>query len=171
MNDQAISLAGVKTMTSGYSDSEDRVWLSFSAEAGAVQMWLTRRQLEAIVSRTWKFLGNGLQPDPACLEPAVQAAPALLAERLAALAPSTKSQSLGASPEQDVAVAPRPVQAGMLTTVRLEAVGHRIQIRYQAMGGAAEMLCTRPEVHRILDLLARRTVACRWSVALPWQAV
>lgn len=54
-----------RTLTVGFSDSEDRLWLRLGTDHdGAVQLWLTRRVLQQLLAQVWDLLGRTLQMPP-----------------------------------------------------------------------------------------------------------
>lgn len=54
-----------RTLTVGFSDSEDRLWLRLGTDRdGAVQLWLTRRVLSQLLPQVWDLLARSLLLPP-----------------------------------------------------------------------------------------------------------
>ena len=69
---------------------------------------------------------------------------------------------------QPRAMSHRPVQAGLLAQVMLSRTDRRVKLTFIGSGGQVVMTCGRGELHRILEMLARRAESCRWALETPW---
>jgi hypothetical protein len=164
-----ISLSDARTMSAGYSDSEDRIWLRFGAEEGAVQVWMTRRLLSRALPQIWSFMATHCTLPPGAAEDDAARQSALLAEREVALETKGADTEREARRKHPKAMEHRPVQAGMLSSILVERKGNKVRLNFLASGGQVGMVFGRVELHRMLNMLARRAESSGWNLDLPWQ--
>lgn len=157
-------------MSAGYSDSEDRIWLRFGADEGAVQLWMTRRMLAKALPQLWGLLArtaalpSGVTDDPA------QRRVALLAEREVVLEVKAGDTTQQARTREPKAMAHRPEQAGVLSRILAERKGRGFRLNFLSNGGQVGMAFSRAELHRMLNMLSRRADAAGWNLEAPWAA-
>ena len=170
MSEEGLSLENARTMTAGYSDSEDRLWLRFGAEDTAIQVWMTRRLASRVVEQFWTWLSDS------CAVPAVTAQDktarrtATLAEREVALEvkqPMTSAQAREAEPK---AMAHQPQQAGLIQNINLRRLSSgSTRVTFNSSGGKITMNFDRGALHRMLQVLGKTSVNAGWSISLPWE--
>lgn len=170
MRPNDVILLNARSMTAGYSDSEDRLWLRFSGDAAAVQMWVTRQRLMRCLPLAWDVLAqSSALPTGLTGSPLTRRA-ALLAEREVALEKPAEKAAV-APPAKATRLDVAPLQAGLLSSLRLEPGRQFVRMAFRANAGTVSMSCTRQQVHRLLTLLVRRAESCDWAVIPPWAAV
>ena len=172
MSENAPLLANARTMSAGYSDSEDRLWLRFGANDGAVQMWMTRRLLALVFNQLWAFMQDSCPPMPGTPTDSTGTdaarALALRAEREVALEARPPLNDSQARQAQPVAMSHKPVQGGVLSRIVVERTGQKVKLVFNASAGQVVMSCGRPEVHRMMNMLAKRAESCGWRLQTLW---
>lgn len=170
MSDEDILLENARTMTAGYSDSEDRIWLRFGADERALQVWLTRRLMSRAITQIWTWLAESCElPAVTAQDPAARRS-ATLAEREVALEikqPMNAKQAQEAEPQ---AMSHRPQQGGVIQHINLRRLprgGSRLSFNCSA--GKVTMSFDRPALHRMLQMLGRTSERAGWGITLPWQ--
>ena len=171
MSDEGITLENARTMTAGYSDSEDRIWLRFGAEEQALQVWMTRRLLVRAIGQIWTWLADSCElPAVTAQDPASRRS-AALAEREVALEvkqPMNTQQARDAEPK---AMSHRPEQAGVIQHISLRRVGRgSSRLTFSCSGGKVTMAFDRPALHRMLQMLGRTSQRASWEIGLPWES-
>lgn len=156
-------------MSAGYSDSEDRLWLRFGSDEGAVQLWMTRRLLSKALPQIWSLMAKTCALPPDMAKDPASRQNALLAEREVALEVKVAHTTEEAREVKPKAMAHRPVQGGLMSRILAERSGRRIKLNFLGSGGQVGMICTRAELHRMLNLLVRRAEACGWQIDPPWR--
>lgn len=166
MTQDHVLLPNARTMTAGYSDSEDRMWLRFGDEENAVQMWLTRRLLSRLLTQIWGWLA---QSAPAVSTPDESARRvAARAEREVALEVKKPMDDKQAREAEPKAMSHRPQQAGVVQQVQLKQLEGRARLTFTSGGGQVVMVFGRAELHRMLQMLATRAQASDWGLQAPW---
>lgn len=147
--------------TFGYSDSEDRVWLSGSDGS---RYWLTRRLLAGLLGPVCELLertvpgGDIPNALPAARRIALEHAEALAdgPEGQPALALNQPSRSAGTAPSQPPA---------LVNSITCEAHARRCALIITAGRTPARIDLNRMDFHRLLAALHRITVVAGWELA------
>ncbi|MEN9315183.1 MAG: hypothetical protein RIS35_1576 [Pseudomonadota bacterium] len=161
--EQPVMLSNARTLTAGYSDSEDRLWLRFGGDETAVQMWLTRALLGKLLTSVWGYLADTVEaPQVASPSGAVRA------EREVALEEKPPMTDAEARVKQPQAMSHKPVQAGLIASVHLKRVGNRTRVTFSAASGQVMMSFDRPGLHQMLNLLSQRAETSKWGLGQPW---
>lgn len=163
--EQPLMLSNARTLTAGYSDSEDRLWLRFGGDEAAVQMWLTRALLAKVLTRVWGYLAETVEA-PKVTSPVG----AVRAEREVALEEKKPMTDAEAREKQPQAMSHKPVQAGLISAVHLKRVGNGMRVTFTAASGQVAMSFDRPGLHQMLNLLAQRAETSKWGLGQPWTA-
>lgn len=150
------------SMTVGYSDSEDRLWVRLVGDHAEQRVWLTRRTTLALV----QALAQQLEASLAELDSIVQIDPA---QRLA-LEQDEAAGAMGAS-------APGPASksadylvtdCGLCTVFDLETHDERWLVRLQTIGvNPLEFYGNRLQVHQFLKSLLNRQREADWRLPAP----
>lgn len=171
MSDEDITLENARTMTAGYSDSEDRIWLRFGGEDLAVQVWLTRRLLNRAIAQMWTWLADSCElPAVTAQDPAARRS-ATLAEREVALEIKQPMNSQQAQEAEPQAMSHRPRQGGVVQHINLRRLARGgSRLTFTCAGGKVTMAFDRAALHRMLQMLGRTSERAGWNIPLPWQA-
>jgi hypothetical protein len=148
-------------ITFGYSDSEDRVWLSSSDGA---RYWLTRRLLARLLRPVTDMLEKTVPGGdiPHALPPGSRVAlehEAALADGPEGLPPvqtNTETRAPGTAPGKPPA---------LVTEVTCQADGRRCALIITAGGEPKRIEMNRADLHRTLSALHRITVKAGWGLA------
>ncbi|MFA5081768.1 MAG: hypothetical protein WC474_04380 [Hydrogenophilaceae bacterium] len=148
-------------VTFGYSDSEDRIWLSSSAGA---RFWLTRRLLSGLLRPMCEILEKSVPggdiPNalPAGQRIALEHGEALAdsPEGLPALAKNKETRSAGAAAAQP------PI---LVTSITFQADSRHCALIITAGHEPTRIDTNRMDLHRLLAALYQTATAARWALA------
>lgn len=145
--------------TFGYSDSEDRIWLSSSDGA---RYWLTRRLLIGLLGPVTGLLEKTVPGDD--IPHALPAAQRVALEHGEALADSPDGQpAFERNKETRGTVA---AQAPVLVTgLTCQANNRRCTLIINTGQGQAQIKLNRMDFHRLLGALYRITLTAGWQIA------
>ncbi|MDD3528734.1 MAG: hypothetical protein PHS77_02555 [Gallionellaceae bacterium] len=146
--------------TFGYSDSEDRIWLSSSNGA---RYWLTRRLLVGLLGPVTSLLEKTVPGGdiPHALPPIQRIA----LEHEEALADSPDGQpALERNKDTRAAGAP-PAQPVLVTGLTFQANGRRCTLIVNTSHGQSQIKLNRMDFHRLLAALYRISLTAGWQVA------
>lgn len=149
-------------ITFGYSDSEDRIWLSVS---NGMRFWLTRRLASGLLPKAAELLEKtvpgGSIPNalPAEQRVALEHAEAL-EEDLDGKPAMELNKETRAPGEARPAAAPR-----LLTTVSVSAKGDQCTLILLPNDEHGRIALRRIEFHRLLAAIVRTTHNARWDLA------
>jgi hypothetical protein len=164
------------TITVGYSDSEDRLWLRLSNTDEALQTWLHRRFVQYLLPQVWELLSRTCH-NPLAEFSGIHASSFntnnqtlwLLAEREAALdykatAPkNNKENSTHNTPELSLE------PAGLIATINLSANTQRVEWSFATTRRNIGLNTSRAEAHQLLQMLFTRQHDAGWGLTAPWE--
>lgn len=147
-------------LTFGYSDSEDRIWLS---STDGTRYWLTRRLLAGllgpITGALEKTVPGGDIPN------ALPAAQRVALEHEEALADSPEgAPALAKNKETRLAGAPPSKPPSLVASLTVQANSQRCSLIITAGREPARIDLSRLEFHRLLAALQRTTAAAGWRL-------
>lgn len=148
-------------ITFGYSDSEDRVWLSSSDGA---RYWLTRRLLAGLLRPVAELLEQTVPGGE--IPNALPAAERIALEHEAALAEGPEGQPAMERNKETRAAGAAPGKPPVLVTaVTCQTDPRRCALIITAGGEPARIDMNRMDFHRLLAALHRITVTAGWGLA------
>ncbi|MDD5363857.1 MAG: hypothetical protein PHR30_00845 [Gallionellaceae bacterium] len=148
-------------VTFGYSDSEDRVWLSSSA---GVRFWLTRRQLSGLLRPMCEILEKSVPGDD--IPNALPASQRIALEHEEALADSPEGQPALEKNKETRSAGTAPVQPPILATgINFQADSRHCALIITAGHEPARIDLSRMDCHRLLAALHQTSVSAGWAVA------
>jgi hypothetical protein len=173
-----------RTLTVGFSDSEDRLWMRLGTdERNARQLWLTRRMLQQVFAQVWVLLAKTLPGDAlrfqGIAEPGsgrVGYAPEELRKRNLQLM-IERELSLEDSPPMDEdsakdmypgAMQASPVNDGLLRTLNITADEKAVRFLLHGPATAIEFHGARADAHRVLQMLWKMQESADWGLEPPW---
>lgn len=148
-------------ITFGYSDSEDRVWLSSSDGA---RFWLTRRLLAGLLRPVCDVLEKTVPGGdiPNALPPGQRIA----LEHEEAMADSPEGQpAIERNKETRVAGTPPSRPPVLVTSITFQANGKRCALIVTAGAEPTRVELNRMELHRLLAALHKTTISAGWSLS------
>ncbi len=143
------------SVTAGYSDSEDRMWLKLVSTDKEVVVWATRRLIGALLSKAEQFL-RGDQPESDWLTAHAQAIAPFLDR--GGDKPPAKSESI-----KDHA---QPV--GLAYEIQLTRKGDRNLFIFKTGQGRFGVPCSDSESHCLLELFHQRSLSAGWDPRVNW---
>ncbi len=152
--------AQMTEITFGYSDSEDRVWLSSS---DGTRFWLTRRLLSGLLGPITELLEKTVPGGdiPNALAPAQR----VVLEHEEALADTPEGQPvIEANKETRVAGAPAGRPPALVTSVTVQGDSNRCALILTAGSAPSRIDLNRMDFHRLLTALYQTTVNARWGL-------
>jgi hypothetical protein len=163
------------TITVGYSDSEDRLWLRLSNADEALQAWLHRRFVQYLLPQVWDLLGrtchnpltefSGITATSSINNQALW----LRAEREAALDYKT-AEPKHSKENQDDHSAELPLESvGLIATINLSANAQRVEWSFSTARRNIGLNTSRAEAHQFLQMLFTRQHDAKWELAAPWE--
>lgn len=145
------------SLTVGYSDSEDRLWLRFVREGGEAKLWMTRRLALALLDQSYGLMSKSV-PDTDCDREHLEAVREFLQAQGDPAPARMPSDQLdirsGVVASVDVSVS----EAGMLWTF----VSAQARVGFRG---------SRTEAHRLLEIFWLRIRSAGWRDAPPWRLV
>jgi len=148
-------------ITFGYSDSEDRVWLSSSDGA---RYWLTRRLLTGLLRPVAELLEKTVPGGD--VPHALPAADRIALEHEVALADGPDGQpAMAKNRETRTAGAAPGKPPALVTAITCQADSHRCALIITAGGEPGRIDLNRMDFHRLLTALHRITVTAGWGLA------
>lgn len=143
------------SLTVGYSDSEDRLWLRFVREGGEAKLWITRRLAMALLDQSYGLM-NKSASDRDCDQ-----------EHLEAVQEFIRSQG-------DPAPARMPagqvdIQSGLVASVDVSVSEDNVLWTFVSAQGRVGFRGSRTEAHRILEIFWLRMRSAGWRDAPPWK--
>ncbi len=145
------------SLTVGYSDSEDRLWLRFVREGGEAKLWITRRLATALLDQSYALMSKGAG-DKDCDH-----------EHLDAVQEFIRSQG-------DPAPARMPagqvdIQSALVTSVDISVSEGGVLWTFVSAQGRVGFRGTRIEAHRLLEIFWLRMRSAGWRDAPPWKVL
>lgn len=142
------------SITIGYSDSEDRLWVRLTGQPGEAMMWLTRRLMRGLIGSTFELMA-GKRPR--------NDFSASHRELIAARADVPRT---AAPPRASPEVSAR--QLGLLNAIDISVDDVRLSLTFKGAGGVAGFACDRPQAHQLLQAFWDRQSNAGWAIASPW---
>ena len=144
------------SITIGYSDSEDRLWVRLSAEGAEAMLWMTRRLVAGLLRSGFDMLGGGK-------------ASGELAHRHREVIAAASEQPRTEAPPR--AANSTPVQQlGLLQSVDISVDPTRMTLAFRGNGQPAGFACDHLQAHRLLQAFCDRQADAGWGLDAPWAA-
>ncbi len=144
------------SLTVGYSDSEDRLWLRLVREGGEAKLWMTRRLAMAMLDQSYGLMIG--KSDESEVD----------REHADAVSDFLRHQGDQAPPRMpDLRV---DIQSGVVTSVNVTASDDGVSWTFLSAQGQACFRGSRSEAHRLLEVFWRRMQAAGWRDLPPWTA-
>lgn len=173
-----------RTLTVGFSDSEDRLWLRLGTdERSARQLWLTRRMLQQVFAQVWVLLAKTIPSDPLRFQAGSDAPPSrpeeapeelrkrhlqLMIERELSLEDSPPMDEESAKDMYPGAMQASPVNEGLLRTLNITADEKSVRFLMHGPSSAVEFRGARADAHRVLQMLWKMQDSAGWALEPPW---
>lgn len=176
-----------RTLTVGFSDSEDRLWLRLGTDdRSARQLWITRRMLQQLFAEVWALLAKTLPGDALRFQPPVEPASdpergaseelrrralQLMIERELSLEDSPPMDEESAKEMYPGAMQASPVNDGLLRTLNITADDKAVRFLLHGPSIAIEFRGARADAHRVLQMLWKMQESAGWGLEPPWSEV
>lgn len=145
------------SLTVGYSDSEDRLWLRLVRNGGEAKFWMTRRLAVALLDQSYGLMiGSG---DAAELD----------REHCEAVEEFVRQQGDQAPPRDRESQI--EVRSGLVTSINVSVAKGGVAWTFLSAQGNAVFQGSRTEAHRLLEVVWRRIQAAGWRQSPPWNAL
>jgi hypothetical protein len=145
------------SLTVGYSDSEDRLWLRMVRDGGEAKFWMTRRLAIALLDQSYDLMVGSAS------------ARALDREHRDAVEEFVRQQGDQAPPrDRD---SPIEVRSGLITSVNVSVSESGVAWTFLSVQGNAIFQGSRTEAHRLLEVFWRRIQAAGWRELPPWNVL
>ena len=141
------------SLTAGYSDSEDRLWLRLTHADREATVWMTRRLTQALVQQAFQLLSGREAQEP-------------LPSHAEVVAPFVQKGG-DASPKQRSAQTPI-VGQGLVSTINCSLTPKGMNWVFHVPSSKAGLACSDVEAHCLLELLFQRQKAAGWAIPSPW---
>lgn len=143
------------SLTIGYSDSEDRLWLRFVREGGEAKLWMTRRLAMALLDKSHELLLQNVEPTR------------FEGEHRQAVQEFIQAKGDPAPPRAPSVQVDVP--SGLVTSVDLTTSKDGVGWVFVAAQGRVGFRGTRTEAHRLLEIFWLRMQSAGWRDAPPWK--
>ena len=142
------------SLTVGYSDSEDRLWLRLVRDGGEAKFWMTRRLAVALLDQSYGLMiGSANVAD-------------LDREHRDAVEEFVRQH--GDQPPPRDRESQIEVRAGLITSINVSAAKGGVAWTFLSTQGSAIFQGSRAEAHRLLEVFWRRIQAAGWRQSPPW---
>lgn len=165
-----------RTLTVGFSDSEDRLWLRLGTDHdGAVQLWLTRRVLQQLLPQAWELLGRTFQMPPNVMgqearhtndQEARQRQ--LRIEHELAMETSPPLDDDAAREQHPAAMQASPQSEGLLRRVHVSAHERAVGFQFDGPQRSLHFSGSRADAHRVLRMIWHVQRGAGWGLSEPW---
>jgi hypothetical protein len=162
-----------KTLTLGYVESEDRMWVRLGTDQQtAHQYQLSRRVLRQLLPQVWALLQRTLAKE--ALVGGITREDALMREHHTKI---EREISLEASPPMDEesarerhpkAMEAAPTPEGLIQSINVSADEKSVKFGFVGPLLAIDFAGTRADGHRILQMLWKVQDGAGWDLAAPW---
>ena len=187
-----------RTLTVGFSDSEDRLWLRLGTDhEGAVQLWLTRRVLAQMLPQIWELLGRTLElQDPfvardgrpgTASQAKIGAADSggefdadhrrqqlrrrqLWIEHELAMESSPPLDDEAARDQHPAAMQASPRLEGLLSRVHVSADERNVRFQFDGPSRSLQFSGARADAHRVLHMIWHVQTNAAWGLQAPWES-
>jgi hypothetical protein len=150
---KADSIFWFASLTAGYSDSEDRLWLRLTHPEREATVWMTRRLTQGLIQQAYKLL-SGREPSDDQPSHAEIVAPFV-------------QKGGDASPRQRSAETP-VVGQGLVSTINCSLTPKGMNWVFHVPTAKAGLACSDTEAHCLLELLFQRQKSAGWAIPSPW---
>jgi len=151
----APAIAWFSSVTAGYSDSEDRMWLKLVSADREVVIWATRRLLTSLLSQAEQFLkGKDTDED-------------WIAKHAQAVAPFL-DRGGDKPPAKPDSVKDRAQPVGLAHEIQLTRKGDRYLFIFKTGQGPFGVPCSEAESHCLLELIYQRSLTAGWDPRVHW---
>lgn len=150
------------SVTVGYSDSEDRVWVRLVDAHVELRVWLTRRTVAGLIERLGKFLESSLVE----LAPLItmESANRLSMEHDEAASLMSEVSPAPKKPEEGYAV----IDGGLCALTEVDIRDSHSFVRLYPSGYAPVVFnVSRLQAHQLLKSLINRQREAGWQVSVP----
>jgi len=181
-----------RTLTIGFSDSEDRLWLRLGTDhEGAVQLWLTRRVLAQMLPQVWELLEKTLEfPDRLLIRDEGSEGPALgqtsgrdrdstrhklrqrqlWIEHELAMESSPPLDDEAARERHPSAMQASPQLEGLLSRVHVSADDRSVRFQFDGPSRSLQFSGARADAHRVLHMIWQVQTNAEWGLKAPWES-
>jgi len=181
-----------RTLTVGFSDSEDRLWLRLGTDhEGAVQLWLTRRVLAQMLPQVWELLEKTLEfPDRLLIRDEGSEGPALgqtsgldrdstrhklrqrqlWIEHELAMESSPPLDDEAARERHPSAMQASPQLEGLLSRVHVSADDRSVRFQFDGPSRSLQFSGARADAHRVLHMIWQVQTNAEWGLKAPWES-
>jgi hypothetical protein len=142
------------SITIGYSDSEDRLWVRLSADGAEAMLWMTRRLVAGLLRSGFDMLGGG------------KATAALTERHHEVMAEASEEPRTKAPPR--AAGNATVQQLGLLHSVDISVDANRMSLAFRGNGQPAGFACDKVQAHKLLQALWDRQSGAGWGLDAPW---
>lgn len=151
----ARAIAWFSSVTAGYSDSEDRMWLKLVSAEREVVVWATRRLLSALLDQAEQFLRGESSEE------------AWLAKHANAVAPFL-NRGGDKPPARSESIKDHAQTVGLAYEIQLTRKGERNLFIFKTGQGSFGVPCSEPESHCLLELVYQRSLSAGWAPRVNW---
>jgi len=144
------------SITIGYSDSEDRLWVRLSSESAEAMLWMTRRLVAGLLRSGFDMLGGG------------KASAELVGRHHEVMAAASEQPRTEAPPRATGST--QVQQLGLLHSVDIAVDANRMALTFRGSGGPAGFACDHVHAHRLLQAFSDRQADAGWGLDAPWEA-
>lgn len=145
------------SLTVGYSDSEDRLWLRLVRDGAEAKFWMTRRLAVALLDQSYGLMmGSGNAAD-------------LDREHRDAVEEFVRQQGDQAPPRDRESQI--EVRSGLITSINVSAAKGGVAWTFLSAQGNAIFQGSRTEAHRLLEVFWQRIQAAGWRQSPPWNTL
>lgn len=143
------------SITIGYSDSEDRLWVRLSSEDAEAMLWMTRRLVAGLLRSGFDMLGGG------------KASAELVDKHHELVAAASEQPRTEAPPRASAST--QVQQLGLLHSVDISVDAKRMSLTFHGSGGPAGFASERVQSHRLLQAFWDRQADAGWGLDAPWE--
>jgi hypothetical protein len=157
MNTQNSPLPSVtwySTITVGYSDSEDRIWLRFTSTESEAFAWISRRLLGLTINKSYEAL-QGLIPKPVAK---------IEHQAVVSEFKKTKGHPAPAKPEKPI----ETKNIGLINSVILRKNSESFTWIFKHGEQEIGITCNKSYAHQILEAMWIRQNDAGWGIVAPW---
>lgn len=143
------------SITIGYSDSEDRLWVRLSGEGAEAMLWMTRRLVAGLLRSGFDMLGGG------------KASGELTDRHREAIEAAREQPRTEAPPRASAST--QVQQLGLLHSVDISVDPNRMALTFRGNGSPAGFASERVQAHRLLQAFWDRQADAGWGLDAPWE--
>jgi len=167
--------AWYETITLGYSDSEDRMWIRLTRRDSEAMLWVTRRLVAGLLPAAFKVLVRNAPLDDSQQAagggdavPTANESMARSVSRHREIVKAAAAQKPTPAPARPSADKPA-IQLGMLSTIDIKTHRDGIALVFRGSGDPVGFRCGRDQAHRLLQAFWDRQKGVGWGIPQPWE--